>query len=536
MSYTFGYQSLYSNGLNNNTQIRRSVDMIYQRGGNYNIILTGDTYVSSMELDVDLYSNDVKVGRMSLVPYNVTTGATNSFIYKFNLRPYDYLSNYIQSQHYTGYTKNDFYTTNLSINYNNPYPNSTIGSFKYGYRYITGGTSVVYETSYQDAGEPVNELYHFSALPYCISDTSFVASGMTNTGPNFDYIGGSFQMGTDKFYLPNFDQELGTVIGTSTTIPSSIYRRLSPASHYLMDYPTVPEMSQTGRFLTDAPRIQYVQSDENYVLYYINGQTGDRQVIEADYAVIEFFNSNNVKITGSTINQQLNYAGTTYASPTGYTDTTQIFALPCGPSDLTNLYSSLSLSGVTYYTVQLFYSYPTNSESRSSVGPIGPVSEQFYFYLYNNCQPENTRLSFLNARGGYDYFTFTSFRNDTKKISAQTYDSRYYSTDLAGPDRDYGRSVKTYATDLNQEIILESNYLSVPMGNWLEQLFYSPQVYIMDNDFISPMNNSSTYYKDLTPVQVLSTEVETITKKHRKLNKYRITLKTADSFFVNRGF
>jgi hypothetical protein len=156
--------------------------------------------------------------------------------------------------------------------------------------------------------------------------------------------------------------------------------------------------------------------------------------------------------------------------------------------------------------------------------------------LYDNCQPENTRLAFLNARGGYDYFTFTSFRNDTKKISSQTYDSKYYSTDLAGPDRDYGRSVKTYATDLNQEIILESNFLSVPTGNWLEQLFYSPQVYIMKPDFISPMDSSTKYYKDLSPVQVLSTEVETITKKHRKLNKYRITLKTADSFFVNRGF
>jgi hypothetical protein len=31
-------------------------------------------------------------------------------------------------------------------------------------------------------------------------------------------------------------------------------------------------------------------------------------------------------------------------------------------------------------------------------------------------------------------------------------------------------------------------------------------------------------------------EVETITKKHRKLNKYRITLKYADTFFANQGF
>ena len=50
------------------------------------------------------------------------------------------------------------------------------------------------------------------------------------------------------------------------------------------------------------------------------------------------------------------------------------------------------------------------------------------------------------------------------------------------------------------------------------------------------MDRQDKFYKDMTPVQVLSTEVETITKKHRKLNKYRITLKTGNNFFVNKGF
>ena len=58
----------------------------------------------------------------------------------------------------------------------------------------------------------------------------------------------------------------------------------------------------------------------------------------------------------------------------------------------------------------------------------------------------------------------------------------------------------------------------------------------MSKDFISSIDVQDKYYKDLTPVQVLSTEVDTITEKHKKLNKYRITLKTANTFFVNRGF
>ena len=108
---TFGYQQLYANGLNNNTQLRRSADMIYQRGANYNVVITGDTFESTLELDVDLYSDGTKVGRMQLVPYNTNfTGGT--YYYYYNLRPYDYMANYIQSEHFTYYWKNDWNNTN----------------------------------------------------------------------------------------------------------------------------------------------------------------------------------------------------------------------------------------------------------------------------------------------------------------------------------------------------------------------------------------------------------------------------------------
>jgi hypothetical protein len=302
-----------------------------------------------------------------------------------------------------------------------------------------------------------------------------------------------------------------------------------------MDYPAVPEMSETARFLTESPRIQYLQNDENYVLYYLNGQSGDRQVIEADYAIFELYDNNNDLIT--TFNQELNFSGTTYAAPTGYTDTLSMFALPCGPVDIYNIYSTVDWNAVAYYTVQLGYSWATNlNTNRTTNEAVGPLSEIFYFYLYDNCLPENTRLVWLNERGGYDYYTFQSFRQDSQKITRQTYDSRYYQTDISTPDRNIGRTLKTFATDVDQEIVLESNYLNLPVAQWLEYLFTSPQVYIMGKDFISPIDRQDKVYKDLTPVQIISTDVDHITKKHKKLNKYRITLKTANTFFANKGF
>lgn len=526
---SFGYPAIYANGINSNTQLRRSADMIYQRGGTYEVVLTGSTYETSMVLNVDMFSNNSKVGRMSVVPYNVTQSGS-TYTYRFNVRPYNYMSNYIQSEHYQYYYKNNWYSTTEAINWNNPYPNIIHANYKYGYSFISGNTTVTEYTG----GTPTNNLNHYTDIPNCATSTGFTASGFTNTGQYFDYVGGQFQF-EDRYILQNFDQEIGTVIGTGFTVNTvDRNRRLSPMSQYLMDYPTVPEMSATSRFLTNAPRIQYIQSNENYVLYYLNGQSGDRQVIEADFAVFEFYDINNTKINA--FNQQLNFTNTTYASPTGYTDNLQPFALPCGPADITNIFATIDWSTVAYYRVQLFYGWPTNIEFRNSAGPIGPVSEEFFFYLDTDCGPEDTRLAWLNDVGGYDYFTFTRYRQDTKKITRLTYDNRYYATNLASADRNIGRTVKTFATDVDQEIVLESDYLTNQQGNWLESLFLSPQVYLMGEDFISPMDRQDKFYKDLTPIQVLSTEVQTITKKHQKLNKYRITLKTANTFFTNKGF
>jgi hypothetical protein len=64
----------------------------------------------------------------------------------------------------------------------------------------------------------------------------------------------------------------------------------------------------------------------------------------------------------------------------------------------------------------------------------------------------------------------------------------------------------------------------------------SPQVYIVEPDFISPIDRQDKVYKDLRPVQVLSTQVETINKNHQKLFRYRITLQIGQTYFVNKGF
>ena len=533
---TFGYQLLYGNGLNSNSQIRRSTDMIYQRGGTYTIILEGDTYVSSMEMDVDIYVDGVRKGRQQVVPNSIVAGGPG-WEYTFNIRVYDYVSNFLESEHVKYYLKNDWLNTSNEIN-NKDYNNIVEVDIKYGYRYISGTTTVTEYTNLPD-----NEFDHYTDIPNCLSTTGFTASDFTNTGNNFHFVGGVFQQ-DEKFYYPNQDQELGTIIGTGVTINTvDTYRRLSPMSQFLMDYPSLPEKSETSRFLTEAPRIQTVGENENYILYYLGGQTGDRQVIEADFAVFTFYDINNTRLY--TFEQDLynDY-------PTGYTSNLNVRKVPCGPKEITELYnenvfgnSGLAQGQIVYYTVQLFGAYSYVTGRHEAFGGLVPVSEIFYFYtcferesIKRCCGPESTRLSFLNPRGGYDYYTFTAFRNDTKKIDRKTYDNRHYSPSLNGPDHDFGRSSRVFNQEVTEEIVLETDYINVEKGEWLQGLFLSPQVYEVRETFISPLDSQEKLYLDLRPVEVISTDVETITKKHKKLNKYRITLKKSNTFFTNKGF
>ena len=61
---------------------------------------------------------------------------------------------------------------------------------------------------------------------------------------------------------------------------------------------------------------------------------------------------------------------------------------------------------------------------------------------------------------------------------------------------------KQFAQDVDREVVLESDFLTVEQGNWLEDLFLSPQVYEMKPSFISPMGCQDEYYMDLSLIHI----------------------------------
>ena len=116
---SFGYPQIYANGINNMSQLRRGEDFVYQRGATYQVVLTGSSLQPSIELVVNLFTNDNLVGNMAIVPYQ-TSQSGSTYYYYFNIRPYTYFQNYVEAQHYQYYWSGDFDLTNQTININNP--------------------------------------------------------------------------------------------------------------------------------------------------------------------------------------------------------------------------------------------------------------------------------------------------------------------------------------------------------------------------------------------------------------------------------
>ena len=53
---------------------------------------------------------------------------------------------------------------------------------------------------------------------------------------------------------------------------------------------------------------------------------------------------------------------------------------------------------------------------------------------------------------------------------------------------------------LSPKEFLESDYLNLANAQWVQQLFYSPQVYIMGQDYTSPIDRQDKIYKDYEKV------------------------------------
>jgi hypothetical protein len=250
-----------------------------------------------------------------------------------------------------------------------------------------------------------------------------------------------------------------------------------------------------GKFLTDAPREQYISLDEYATLSFFHSTV---VASDAKKAVFKSYSSN-----GTLLNTY------SYTIPTGLVAKLR---LDIG-TGTRNLLGNLSLDNVSYYTVEL-----QNTASNL-------VSEVFKYIINTKCYSyTQKRLKFKNKVGGFDYFTF-SLRSDNKV----TVNRNNYNRNLKSVNSNnfYGhtlgdRGLTTFSTVAIGDQTLTSDWLSNDEASWLEELFTSPDVYLLDG-------------ANELPVVVTNSDITIGKKENRGLISYKINIQDSFNKVIQRS-
>ena len=299
-------------------------------------------------------------------------------------------------------------------------------------------------------------------------------------------------------------------------------------------------------FFTNAPTVQFVRggnaSLDNVDLLTIcfkQGDSGSASMLtdgdKLEYIFIEYFNSSGVAIAG-TVGSATWYAipnsttsgGSTAAQAT--TTSKSILYFGCGTKNLQSQVTAdvidseaATVSGTnarpSNHTDWAYYRIYGSSTAATS----GQCTKYYYFYRYGSgakvddrhqscTRHNNIRLAWVNRLGGWDYMNFRGKSVESVEIKRSemsnvpgTWDASTFNYN----NWDGGK--KTLFTEANRMLVINSDWLNEDEAVWLEELFTSTQIQILDN-----------YYAILYPVLLRE---KTYTKKTSLNNKIKIQYK-----------
>lgn len=258
--------------------------------------------------------------------------------------------------------------------------------------------------------------------------------------------------------------------------------------------------TSAGRFLTNAPKNQKIQSNEITYLSIFNWFNDSLSTAEyIDDAIFKSYTSNGTLID-------------TFQHALG-TSTSQWKRLDLGVGT-TNMSGNLDLNGASYYTCELI----------NTTG--GTLSEVMTYTLDTNCyRHTQKRFLFKNTLGGWDTFTFNLRSDRTVTIDKSNYRKAMRSVNGSNV---YGYSVgdrgrTTFGVTASDSETVFSNWLTNDEATWLEELYTSPDVYLIEDT------------NTLLPITVTNTDITIGEKENRGLISYSITYNYSYNKVIQRG-
>jgi hypothetical protein len=217
----------------------------------------------------------------------------------------------------------------------------------------------------------------------------------------------------------------------------------------------VMKTTKLGRFLTNSPKTVKIRRDELATLSFLHTSI---MTSDAKKLFVQAFDSNNSPTSSAYLT--IGFIPNTYAR----------VDVSTGPYQLEPV-ASFTLVGASYYETYLV----DISNNRVSEKIIYEIDDSCYRYTQK-------RLKWKNRLGGWDFFTFNLRSDKETSITRQNFgkfrnslnSSNKYTYSLGN------RGLTTFNVKAFDKETLRTNWLSDAEASWLEELFTSPEVYIMD--------------------------------------------------------
>lgn len=189
--------------------------------------------------------------------------------------------------------------------------------------------------------------------------------------------------------------------------------------------------------------------------------------------------------------------------------TNNIWHIPSGPWNINQfLGGQVITSNVNYYTIEL----------RATILG-GRLTEQLKYVVDQRCSKyETVRLQFLNRLGTWDYINFDMISRTNIDVTR-----KYYKRNLPVGYQVGDREKTAIDIDGNYTYIVTSNWLNNDQSNWIEELFTSQNVNIINSDGSS------------LPVNIKENSIEILKTINNKMISYTFACESAYSINSQRG-
>ena len=226
--------------------------------------------------------------------------------------------------------------------------------------------------------------------------------------------------------------------------------------------------SQTDKFLTNAPAIQYANLEDYGTLAFLAPNDN------LDNIKLTYYDSSGSALGNESINRTAtNGAYTTFSSEIS----SRLLFFGCFPANLQN-WSSTFQALVSAGTIQ-----GGSIDIQAFDDSSNRIAKQYTINI--NCPDtkgfESIRLCWLNQWGVWDYYTFTkksvrsiSTKGSTYEQLAGTWNEAAYRVDS------YKGGKKAFRVNATEKIKMNTDYISADENEMFEELINSPEVYILD--------------------------------------------------------